>query len=406
MIYFYSYLFLFQFLNTYLSFLTVLNPYVFSLLFIFNGFTKTVKKINIKILAVLFFIIVAFLIIYSLKFSFAKSFLITAKAIQFNYGYYLLIPGITALMSFFPKLKLNRILKLTFWILSIELLIEFVLIRILGVSPGSFTHYPKVSHITQDKITGEYTANRLLGLAGNASVMGVIYSASFVFYFGSIYSLNKKIFTKETIPIIITFIACFFMIISGSAFFAIITSLFIVWSIGKGNLLKNLLIGLILFSIILFLFNYLSTITDAFGDKFTVEYLLFLLTKDDIQGSLPYLIADMSVGYHWYNFFIGTYFFEWGNPDAIIKTVDFFYANVVYEFGLIGLAIFFYPIKIAYDVLSKSDIDKAFVRMGFLVLVVGSLHYPSIAYMSAQVFISFIAAIAIRDRNLQTGNFN
>ena len=404
MIFFYAYSFLFQFLNTYFGFLAILNPYVFSVFFIVIGFTKKVKKLNIKILSVFFLMTISFLIIYSFKFSFIKSFLIAAKAIQFNYGYYLLIPGMTVLLSYFPQMKLNKILQLTFWILSIELLVEFVLIRIFGVSPGSFIHYPKVTHITQDKITGEYTANRLLGLTGNASVMGVIYSTSFFFYIGSVYSFTKKLLTKETIPIILTFIICFFMIISGSAFFAIIASLFIVWSTSKGNLFKNLLFGTAFFVTVLLLFSYLSRITDVFGDKFTTRYLIFLLTKDDIQGSLPYLIYEMSIGYHWYNFFIGTYFFEWGNPNAVIKTVDFFYANVIYEFGLIGLIIFFYPIKVAYNVISKGTIDLFFVRLGFLVLIFGSLHYPAIAYIASQVFISFMAAISIRDRGLSFGN--
>lgn len=390
---------MFQLLNTYLGVLAPINPYLFSVFFILLGFTKSIKVINLKLLVLLILLIIGFVIIYTVKFSFLSSFSIAAKAIQFNYGYFFLIPGFTVLFGYFPSIKLKDILAATFWVISLELLLEFLLIRILGVSPGAFTHYPKVSHITLDVTTGEYTANRLLGMAGNASVTGVLYTTSFVLYLGCLYAEQQKLTTRKSLFVILTFITCFFMIISGSAFFAILFATFAIWSQRKGSLVKNLLIALSIVPAVLIFFNYLSTVTDAFGDKFTTEYLILLFVKDDIEGSLPYLLNEMSKDYHWYNFFIGSYYFEWGNQDAIIKTVDYFYVNVVYEFGIIGLILFFYIIKLAYEAIKRLNvIDLTYLKFGVLVLVFGSLHYPAIAYMSAQVFISALAAIAIRDQ--------
>lgn len=394
----YVFFLLFQLLNTYLGLLAPLNPYVFSSLFILYGFKDRIKIINLKILSVLFVLIISFLIIYSIKFSFLSSFPVTAKAIQFNFGYYFLIPGFTVLFKLFPKVTMKDILAVTFWTITAELLMEFVLIRLLHVSPGAFQHYPKTQHISYDTATGEYTANRLLGMAGNASVTGVIYTVSFVLYLGYLYVHQQTLYKRKSVIVIFTFIACFFMIVSGSAFFAIILSAFVVWSQKKGNLAKNLIISLFVLIGILLIFNYISTLTDLFSNKFSTEYLAYLLTNDDIQGSLPYLLHDMSKGYHWYNLFIGSYYFQWGNSDAVIKTVDYFYVNLVYEFGLIGLVIFFYVIRVGYRIIKKSNvIDGQFLKFGFLVLIIGSLHYPSIAYMALQVYISALAAMAIRD---------
>lgn len=399
MIWLYIFFLLFQLINTYVGVLAPVNPYLFSVFFIILGFTKPVSLTNFKIVILLLFLIIAFVIIYSVKFSFLSSFSIAAKAIQFNYGYFFLIPGFTVLFGLSPGVRMKDILAATFWVISIELLIEFVLIRILGVSPGAFIHYPKVNHITLDQVTGEYTANRLLGMAGNASVTGVLYTTSFILYLGCLYTEQQKLMTKNNLVIMITFIVCFFMIISGSAFFAILFSTFTIWSQRKGNLLLNLFIALLIVPAVLVLFNYLSTITDAFGDKFTTEYLLLLFVKDDIEGSLPYLLNEMSKDYHWYNFFIGCYYFEWGNVDAVIKTVDYFYVNVVYEFGIIGLFFFFFIIKLSYNALKKMKIiDDSYLKFGILVLVFGSLHYPAIAYMSSQIFLSALTAIAIRDQ--------
>jgi len=399
MIFFYTYLFLFQLFNTYLGVLAPLNPYVFSIIFILYGFRHKIKIINVNILLVLLFLIIAFIIIYSVKFTLASSITIAAKAIQFNYGYYFLIPGLTVFFGFFPRIKIIHILSATFWAISIELLIEFLLIRLLGVSPGAFTHYPKTQHITLDQVTGEYTANRLLGMAGNASVTGVLYTSSFVLYLGALYLQYNNLKTRKIIIVIVTFLICFFMIISGSAFFAVLLATVVIWSQRKGNLIRNLIIGFTIIPSVLILFNYLSTVTDAFGDKFTTEYLILLFVKDDIEGSLPYLLHEMSKDYHWYHFFTGSYYFEWGNPDAIIKTVDYFYVNVIYEFGIFGLIIFFVVISKSYRAIADLRlIDNTFLKFGFLVLIFGSLHYPAIAYMSSQVFVSSLAAVAIRDR--------
>ncbi len=402
MIVVYIFFLLFQLFNTYLSILTPLNPYIFSVLFIFIGFKKKIHIINLKLLATLLFIVVAFIIIYSCKFSILSSFTITAKAVQFNFGYLLLIPGFSVIFSYLKIVKLEDILRITFWVISTELLLEFVLIRVLGVSPGSFAHYPKVQHITLDQVTGLYTADRLLGLAGNASVTGVLYASSFILYLGHLYKTQATLKSKKSIVVIATFIVCFFMIVSGSAFFAILLAGAILWIQGKGNMIKNLLLASIVLGIVLLTFNFLSTLTDAFGNKFTTEYLFLLVNNDDIEGSLPYLLSDMSKGYHWYNFFIGSYFFEWGNAEARAKTVDYFYVNVIYEFGLIGLTVFFYVIKQAYNALKKSTvINYNYFKLGFLTIVLGSLHYPVISYMATQVFLSALAAIAIRDSGLK-----
>jgi hypothetical protein len=393
----YVFFLLFQLLNTYLGILAPLNPYIFSVLFIVYGFKDSVKITNLKILTTLLVFSICLIIIYAVKFSILSSLPTTAKAVQFNFGYYILIPGFTVLFKLFPKVTIEDILRVTFWTISSELFLEFILIRILYVSPGAFQHYPKLQHITYDPVTGEYTANRLLGMAGNASVTGVIYTSSFILYLGALYKKAKTLKARKSLIVICTFIACFFMIVSGSAFFAIILTAFIVWSQKEGNLLKNLFIAVFIVMVILFIFNYLSSLTDIFSNKFTTEYLVFLLTNGD-EGSLPYILNDMSKGYHWYNLLLGSYFFEWGNPDAVIKTVDYFYVNLIYEFGLVGLTIFFYIIKTAYNVIKKNTVlDNQYLKFGFLVLVVGSLHYPSIVYMAAQIFISALAAIAIRD---------
>lgn len=371
------------------------------------GFTERMKLINVKIIFVLLAVLVSFLIIYSIKFSFFNSFSITAKALQFNFGYFFLIPGFSILFGLFPSIKMEKILAVTFWVITAELLLEFLLIRVLGVSPGSFTHYPKVAHITLDKATGVYTADRLLGLAGNASVTGVLYSASFALYLGTLISDGTKFLNARSIPVIVVFVMCFFMIISGSAFFAILLSLFIVWSQKKGSLTLNLLIALFVIPSVLFLFDYVSSLTDAFGSKFKIEYLVFLLSRDDVQGSLPYLLNEILQDYHWYNLFVGSYYFEWGNENAVIRTVDYFYVNLVYEFGLIGLAVFFYIIKLAYNAIKKRQIiNENYLKFGFLIIVVGSLHYPAIAYMASQIFLSAIAGIAIRDSALNDKNLS
>jgi hypothetical protein len=402
----YIYFLLFQLLDTYLGFITPFNPYIFSILFIIYGFKDRIKIINLKLLSLLFFIVVAFLIIYTIKFSFFSSFLVTAKAIQFNFGYFLLVPGFTVLLGLLKKINLKYILVGTFWAITTELLLEFVLIRILHVSPGAFTHYPKLQHITYNSITGEYTANRLLGMAGNASVTGVLYTTSFTLYLGYLYKAQQTLFKKTSMVVIVTFVACFFMIVSGSAFFAILLSAFVVWSQKKGNLMKNLLIVISILVVVLGIFNYISTLTDAFSNKFTTEYLLFLLNNDDIEGSLPYIIHDMSTGYHWYNLIVGSYYFEWGKTDAVIKTVDYFYVNLIYEFGLIGLFVFIYIIKVAYKAVKNvCSIDAQYLKFGFLVLVFGSLHYPCIAYMASQVYISALAAVAIKDYSASKSTF-
>jgi hypothetical protein len=346
-------------------------------------------------------IAIAFIIIYTIKFSFFRSFSVTAKAIQFSYGYLILIPGFTVLFTYFSSITIKKILEATFWAISIELFIEFILIRILHVSPGSFAHYPKSQHITLDVITGAYTADRLLGLAGNASVTGVLYSAVFILYLGHLYLIQEFKLEKKNFLVIGTFLICFFMISSGSAFFAIVISLMVIWSQKKGLFLVNLLIALTIIPLLFLLTNYISTITDVFGNKFTTDYLYLLLATQDVEGTLPNLIQQMSVDYHWYHIFIGKYFYEWGNPDAIVKTVDYFYVNVVYEFGLIGLFVFFYIIKIGYNAIKQQQfISDTFLKFGILVIVLGSLHYPVIAYMAAQVFLSAIVAVAIRDRSL------
>jgi len=360
------------------------------------------KITNIKIIFILLLLIFFFIVVYTLKFSFLSSFSIAAKAIQFNFGYLFLIPGFTALFSTFRSVNLKHVLSATFWVITLELLVEFALIRVLNVSPGSFTHYPKVAHIQLDRVTGEYIAERLLGMAGNASVTGVLYTTSFALYIGCLLKENGKVFNKKILAIIFTFVGCFFMIVSGSAFFAIIGSLFLVWIQKNGNLIKNSIIAVLVLAGVLASFNYVSGLTDAFGNKFTTEYLFLLLQNDDVQGSLPYLINEMSIGYNWFKFFFGSYYFEWGNPDAVIRTVDYFYVNLVYEFGLIGLFLFAYIIKITFNAVKKVQLlDDNYLKFGFFVIILGSLHYPAIAYMASQVFLSSIAAIALRDFNFE-----
>lgn len=401
MIYIYIYLFVFQLLNTYLGVLTPLNPYVFSVLLIVYGVAKKMHKTNLKILAVLALSVITCIFVYTVKFSLLSSFSITAKAIQFNFGYLFLIPGFTVFFKLVPKIKMVDILKATFWTISIEIFIEFVLIRILGVSPGAFTHYPKLQHIIFDPLTGIYTAYRLLGLTGNASVTGVLLSAIAAIYLGYLFEQEQKLLTKKTIPVIVSFFSCFFMIISGSAFFAIMVSLLIIWAQRKGSLGKNLMIAAILVPSIAIFFNYLATVTDAFGEKFTTKYLLLLLQTEDMPGSLPFVLKELSREYHWYNFFVGTYTFEWGNASARIKTVDFFFVNLVFEFGLLGLWVLVYAFRVAYKAVKKMQVvNNLFLQFGFLVVFIGSMHYPSIAYTATQVFLSAIAGIALRDYNI------
>jgi len=398
MLYLYIYLLVFQMLNTYLGFLAPLNPYTLSLLFILFSIKGGINKVNLKLFSILTILIALFITVYSFKFSFFSSFGITAKALQFNYGYLFLIPGLTYFFKLDKKIKIEDVLSATFWTLSAELLLEFVLIRILGVSPDAFSHYPKVSHIRIDSLTGDYVADRLLGLTGNASVMGVFYVSVFSLYLGRLKRLCLEKFTFYMKTVIFVFMCCFFMITSGSAFFAILLSLLLIWSIKKGNLLKNLILGLLAISLVLFLFDYVDSEFNLFNGKFKIEYLLLLLTNDDIEGSLPYLLYEMSIGYNWYDLFIGKYFFEWGNSEAVVKTVDYFYINLVYEFGLLGLAFFFYIIRLAYlKVIDADLIGIDYVRFGFFVLLLGSLHYPAIVYMAPQVFLSAVIAVAIRD---------
>lgn len=403
MIILYLFFLLFQLLNTYVGVLTPLNPYVFSILFIIYGFRKPVSLTNIKLLFILLSVAFVFIIVYTIKFSFLSSFSITAKAIQFNFGYLFLIPGFTILFGFFPSIKLRHVLAGTFWTLSLELLMEFIVIRILKISPAAFAHYPKVAHISLNKITGEYTADRLLGIAGNASVTGVLYVSCFFLFLGSLYREENSLWGKKNIIVCTTFIVCFFTIISGSAFFALLLALIAVWIQKKGSLLRNTILVSVFISIVLVTFSFISKLTDAFGNKFTVEYLIFLLSRDDVHGSLPYLIHQMSIGYQWYNFIFGSYYFEWGNPDAVIKTVDFFFVNLIYEFGLIGLILFFYVIRLGYLTVKRLQIiDENYLKLGIFVMVIGSLHYPAIAYMASQVFLSAVFAIAIRDRALNS----
>ena len=397
----YVFFFLFQLLNTYIGVLAPFNPYVFAILFIIYGFKGNIKFVNLKILTILLIVTVSLIIIYTVKFSFIKSFLISAKAIQFNFGYLFLIPGFTVFFNVFRSIKLKNVLSCTFWVMSLELMLEFILLRILKFSPVLFTHYPKIAHIRYDPITKEYAADRLLGMASNASVTGVLYTCCFAFYFGYLYYTSENLFAKKNLLVLLTFIVCFFLVVSGSAFFAILLSLFLIWSQRKGNLLKNLLIAILVIPAVLLGFNFLSGFTEAFGNKFTVGYLLLLFQNDELEGSLPYVINEMAQGYSWFKFFFGSYFFEWGNPDAVIKTVDYFYVNLVYEFGLIGLCLFIYIIKLTFDAVKRLDlIEYSYLKFGFFVLVFGSLHYPAVVYMASQVFLSAIAAIGLRNRKV------
>ncbi len=399
MFFFYAYIFLFQLLNTYLPFLAVFNPYTFAIIALPIGFLYRLKKISLKFIALLFFMAVALIIIYGIKFSFASAALTTAKAVQFNFGYLILVPGLAALFSFSKQVTVKRILALTFWIISVELFIEFFLIRILHFSPTIFQHYPQVAHIRIDKDSGEFVADRLLGMVGNASVMGVFYSVVFSFYLGFLYSEQPLNFFKTHLKKIIVFVTCFFMVVSGSAFFSLVMALFIVRVLKKGNLLKNIFLGILTIALMFGVIALVSQFNSFIGNKFSIDYLIFLLVNDDIEGSLPYLLNDMANGFHWYNFIIGTYYFEWGNPKMVIKTVDFFFANLVYEFGLIGLACFVYIFKQIYGSIKKAAVIHInFLNFGFLVLVIGSLHYPSIVYLAPQVFISTIVAVALRDQ--------
>ncbi|MGJ1385062.1 hypothetical protein ACR782_02585 [Sphingobacterium spiritivorum] len=392
----YIYFLVFQFLNTYLGVLSVFNPYAFCLFFTLLGLQIRTDKISKRFFLILILFVVFFIIVYSFKFSFVSSFGTTAKALQFNFGYLFLIPGFAFLFKFDKGISLEKILSSTFWILTVELFMEFILIRIVGISPDLFQHYPKINHIRIDELTGAYVADRMLGLTGNASVMGVFFVSVFSMYMGRLMELSPNKITLKMRIAIIAFLCCFFMITSGSAFLAILASFLVIWASKKGNLIKNLILVLIILPVIALFVNYLDVNFNLFNGKFKFDYLIFLLSNNSIEGSLPYLLRDMSKDYNWYDIFFGKYYFEWGNPDAVIKTVDYFYINLVYEFGIFGLIVFLYIIKIAYDKIAASKIVSSnYLKFAFLVLVFGSLHYPAIVYMAPQVFISAVTGFAI-----------
>lgn len=364
-----------QFLSSYISVFYFFNIYFVGIAFlIFSSF-----KIRKDVLKFLFLITLIFIyFIYRYDLNYDDFFSISIKSLQFNFGYLILIP---CLLSNKTNFDLKKFVNICFYFFSFEIIIEYLII--LFFNPEIFFHVPE-TYLSE--------INRAFGISGNSSVSGVQLTVLFLLKISLNGVRNFKSVIKSRDFII--FIISFLLVFSGSAFFSIIISL-IIYYFNKIKLFAKLVSILVIFVVTYYLYlNIDFSVTST--NKFSISYLFFLLLDTDNYTSLIPQFYSMIENYGLSSIFFGNYIIPWGREfEGIFMTVDYTYLNLLFEFGLIGLFLYFciyyfiYKKCIVYFKIN-SNYPTIYIKITFLILLISTFHYPVISYYYTQAFLSII----------------
>ena len=364
-----------QFLSSFISVFYFINIYFVGIAFlIFSSFK--IRKDVLKFLFLITLVFIYFIFRYDLNYD--DSFSISIKSLQFNFGYLILIP---CLLSNKINFDLKKFVKICFYFFSFEIIIEYIII--LFFNPEIFSHVPE-SYLSE--------INRAFGVSGNSSVSGVQLTVLFLLNISLKEFRNFKSVIKSRDFII--FIISFLLVFSGSAFFSIIISL-IIYYFNKIKLFTKLFFVLFIFVVISYLYlNIDFSVTST--NKFSISYLLFLLLDTDNYTSLIPQFFSMIENYGLNSILFGNYIIPWGREfEGIFMTVDYTYLNLLFEFGLFGLFLYF---SIFYFIYKKciiyfkinSNYPTIYIKMTFLILLISTFHYPVISYYYTQAFLSIV----------------
>ena len=364
-----------QFLSSYISVFYFINIYFVGIAFlIFSSFKM--RKDVLKFLFLMTLIFIYFIYRYDLNYD--DFFSISIKSLQFNFGYLILIP---CLLSNKINFDLKKFVKICFYFFSFEIIIEYVII--LFFNPEIFSHVPE-SYLSE--------INRAFGVSGNSSVSGVQLTVLFLLNISLKEFRNFKSVIKSRDFII--FIISFLLVFSGSAFFSIIISL-IIYYFNKIKLFTKLFFVFFIFVVTSYLYlNIDFSVTST--NKFSISYLLFLLLDTDNYTSLIPQFFSMIENYGLNSILFGNYIIPWGREfEGIFMTVDYTYLNLLFEFGLFGLFLYFiifyfiYKKCIIYFKIN-SNYPTIYIKMTFLILLISTFHYPVISYYYTQAFLSIV----------------
>lgn len=364
-----------QFLSSFISVFYFINIYFVGIAFlIFSSFK--IRKDVLKFLFLITLVFIYFIFRYDLNYD--DFFSISIKSLQFNFGYLILIP---CLLSNKINFDLKKFVKICFYFFSFEIIIEYIII--LFFNPEIFSHVPE-SYLSE--------INRAFGVSGNSSVSGVQLTVLFLLNISLKEFRNFKSVIKSRDFII--FIISFLLVFSGSAFFSIIISL-IIYYFNKIKLFTKLFFVLFIFVVISYLYlNIDFSVTST--NKFSISYLLFLLLDTDNYTSLIPQFFSMIENYGLNSILFGNYIIPWGREfEGIFMTVDYTYLNLLFEFGLFGLFLYF---SIFYFIYKKciiyfkinSNYPTIYIKMTFLILLISTFHYPVISYYYTQAFLSIV----------------
>ena len=364
-----------QFLSSYISVFYFINIYFVGIAFlIFSSFKM--RKDVLKFLFLMTLIFIYFIYRYDLNYD--DFFSISIKSLQLNFGYLILIP---CLLSNKINFDLKKFVKICFYFFSFEIIIENVII--LFFNPEIFSHVPE-SYLSE--------INRAFGVSGNSSVSGVQLTVLFLLNISLKEFRNFKSVIKSRDFII--FIISFLLVFSGSAFFSIIISL-IIYYFNKIKLFTKLFFVFFIFVVTSYLYlNIDFSVTST--NKFSISYLLFLLLDTDNYTSLIPQFFSMIENYGLNSILFGNYIIPWGREfEGIFMTVDYTYLNLLFEFGLFGLFLYFiifyfiYKKCIIYFKIN-SNYPTIYIKMTFLILLISTFHYPVISYYYTQAFLSIV----------------
>lgn len=387
-----------QFFQSYIPFFYYLNIYFISIIiFIFNAFPKLKKDVFYLIIC-LIFVFVYFVYRYSLIDS--EFFQISIKSLQFNFGYLFIIP---LLLTLRKKIDIKNFISVAFYFFSIEIIIEYLIYITLGLSPLIFKHIPE-SYIF-DSGSSIISISRSIGISGNSSVSGVQLVVLFLFK----QSFNNHKSFKEILNIdLLIFLLSFIMIFSGSAFFSLLFGILIMYFF-KLNILKKIFISIPLTLIFLFAINNIN-IYEPSGNKFSINYLFYLLMDTENYTSFLPQFSIFISEYGFEKILFGNYIIPWGkNIEDVFVTVDYAYLNLLFEFGVIGVAFFIFIIVLIFKKLKKyisyyENSNSFFIDLSLLVLLISNLHYPVISYYYTQSLICIFLFALFNNYHLNLKN--
>ena len=390
-----------QFLTFYFNIFYFLNSY-----FLFITFFFTEKlKININALkSILFLLIFCLFIYYNYSYNYSNPIYISLKSIQFYFGYLILIPCLINLKS---SIQINQIIFLIFYVFSLEIIFEFFIIFIFNIYPETIFLHISDAYIYDHWDSLRADLNRVFGLSGNSSVSGVQLLILYLFF---LYFKYEKVDIKNLINNIFfsfhfyLFIISFFMVFSGAAFFSLIFALFILFFFRLSNIYKIIFILVSILSIYIIYIN--SNFDYSSGNKFSINYLLFILFDQDSYTSLIPQVNKFLELYGLKNILFGNYLINWSDEvsNNIFMSVDYSYLNILFEFGIIGLFIYlsimYYLFSNIHNYMLKSNKNLSFIsKVVFLVVFISTFHYPVFSYYFTQTLLSLVFWFSYHQNN-------